>query len=267
MSRLLLLAWFTFAAFAVPSRATTPLLEFVAQESETEEITPQQIETAITNLRAAYAQKDESVLIEALAANRFPDSKVVALLSKGLGSKVQAVRQAALEALRWTPHKHSLRALHKECKRNSKLRSDEVLGPLLFKAIGQHGDSSSIPLLADQLYSVENRDIVRARILALGHIRDRKAVEALIDLQRAGKPGDFARAARNFRISLARLTSVDRGESAERWRTWWSDNKAKFEIPEKPPLLPKDLQRTWDSFWGVDIYQKRVDRREDRGND
>ena len=253
-----------------PAESPTPLEISTAAElprTQAAEPTPERVGAAVADLRAAYAQKDLDLLVGALAANRVSASKVVALLAKGLDHKSPKIRQAALEALRFTPHTLALRKLHNLCKRNSKLCEDEQLGPLLYKAIGQHGQVSSIPFLTDKLLSVVNPDIIRARIFALGHIRDRKAIDALIELQRAAKPGVVARYARALRMSLMQVTGVDRGESAERWRSWWSDHKAKFEVPEHPPLLPNDLQRAWDSFWGLKRVEQRGQRREDRGGD
>ena len=177
------------------------------------------------------------------------------------------LRRAALEALRFTDHKSALLLLHKECKRNSALRGDEQLGPLLFRAIGQHSNPSSIELLQNKLYSETSRNIVRARLYSIANIRDTKALETLFAIQRSAKGTAVKKYAREMRLCLIQLTGVDRGESPDRWREWWKENHRDFEVPEKAPLMPRELQRAWDSYWGIERVMPRGDRREDRGGD
>jgi HEAT repeat protein len=225
------------------------------------------VEAAVKALRAAFASRDPEVRIAALEEHRVPDREVVALLARGLRDDESRVRRAALEALRWTPHSDALRALHRVQKRDTELRSDEQLGPALYRAIGQHADPASIDLLEERIYSETNRAIVRARLWAIGNIRDREALESLIALLRAAKPETVKKYVRDLRVALIQLTGVDQGEVPARWLDWWSDHRRDFEMAEEPPLMPIDLQRRWDSFWGIRRVLPREERREDRGGE
>jgi len=247
------------------SGATRPAA--VAQEELIDAPSRKEIDEAVAALRAAFAQKDPELRITALNDHRVPAPEIVSFQAQGLRSKDLKIKQAALEALRFTDHKDALRLLHKECKRNSSLRTHEQLGPLLFKAIGQHADPSSITLLRDKIYSGQSRELVRARLFGLANIRDRKSLETLIELLRGAKIEVVKRYGRDLRLCLMQLTGVDRGESPDRWREWWSENKRGFELPEKAPLMPLELQRAWDSYWGIRRAMPRGDRREDRGGD
>ena len=265
-----LIAWTlsaaTLALFGSIANGAT-LAATVPQEERVDAPSREEIDKAVAALRAAFAQKDPELRITALNDHRIPAPEVVAFQAQGLRSKDLKIKQAALEALRFTDHEDALRLLHKECKRNSTLRSHEQLGPLLFKAIGQHGDPSSISLLRDNLYADQSREFVRARLFGLANIRHRKALETLIELLRGAKVKIVKRYSRDLRLCLMQLTGVDRGESPDRWREWWSENKRSFELPEKPPLMPLDLQRSWDSYWGIRRARPRGERREDRGGD
>ena len=253
------------ASLALPGSPATAAA--IAQEERIEAPSQEEIDEAVTALRAAFAQKDPELRITALNDHRVPVPEVVAFQAQGLRSKDLKIKQAALDALRFTDHEDALRLLHKECKRSSSLRKHELLGPLLFKAIGQHGDPSSLSLLSDKIYAERSREFVRARLFGIANIRDRKALETLIELLRGERIEVVKRYSRDLRLSLMQLTGVDRGESPDRWREWWSENKRDFELPEKPPLMPLDLQRSWDAFWGIRRAMPRGERREDRGGD
>jgi hypothetical protein len=69
------------------------------------------------------------------------------------------------------------------------------------------------------------------------------------------------------RVALMTLTGVDQGLSPELWEAWWRNNKKGFQIPAKPPVLPKELRAIWDGYWGLPREYEREKRREDRGRE
>ena len=238
-----------------------------AQKAD-EPATREEIDAALTDMRAAFATKDDEQIEAALIRQRLPDPSLIKLVAKGLKSKNPRVKQASLESLRWTPHKDALEVLHRTLRRDKVLRRDRELAPVLFKAIGQHGNPKSIELLVDDIFErEEDRGITNARLLALGWIRDNESIDELIELMVETKPVTLAPFMRAFRASLIQLTQKDHGLSVERWRDWWKDSERKFEIAERPPLMDRELQDWWDRFWGIDRPDRRGERREDRGKD
>jgi hypothetical protein len=229
--------------------------------------TPAEIETAVAEVRVALADEDPAVRAEVLTRQRVAAREVIDLVARGLDDRVGEVRQAALESLRWTEHERAVEVLLRTARRDKKLRRHETLGPLLYKAIGQHGDPSSIDVLEDKLLADPVEANVRTRLLALGRVRDPESIGVLLDVARSARPEILTRHRDELRTALMMLTGVDRGLVFERWHEWWRENEKGFEMAEEPPVLRRDEQRRWEDFWGLEHTMERRDRREDRGSD
>lgn len=236
-------------------------------DAENDGPTPEEIAAALTEVRAAFANDDKSVRVEVLTRQRLPAPEVIELVARGLDDREAEVKQAALESLRWTEHAKALEILHRTCRRDKKLRRHGDLGPLLYKAIGQHGSPTSMELLEDKLFTDPLPQNIRTRLLALGRIRVPEAIEVLLDIERSARPGVTGPYRGELRMSLMQLSGIDRGVAFERWRAWWKDSKKDFEMAPKPPQLRRDEQRQWEDFWGLDRTSPRSTRREDRGSD
>jgi hypothetical protein len=220
---------------------------------------------AVAELDAAFLKGKTPERIGAIEkAARIADAGVVQRVAKGLDDADPKVQSAAIEALRVTDHADALAALHSTAKTNKKLRKDPELHAKLLKAIGQHGSVSSLPVLADGGLGGENA-VVDARILGLANIRSKRSLEELVNLMRVADRGRVEQFMPCFRLALMRLTGADQGTSIDKWIAWWNENKKDFAVAEEPPLLPADLQRRWDSFWGNPLDYTRGAKRGDRG--
>ena len=226
---------------------------------------PEQVAAAVTKLQEAFARGTPEKRIEALdGARDIPHEDVVREAARGLRDSEVTVRAAAIECLRFQQHPDALKALHDLYRRDKKLRKDEEMLPKLLKAIGQHQSPSSIPVFTEQgLDGVH--DAVVTRILALGNVRTRASLDALVDMLRAADRERVQGFMHSFQLALARLTGVDQGISQDAWMSWWNDNKKTIEVPKTPPKLPEEMQRRWDSFWGNELRYERAPKRGDRG--
>ncbi len=246
-------------------RSETP--EERGERKRLEERLKAEAEQARTALKAALSKPEKKSRMEALAKHgRLADAKLVKLVAGALDDREQEVIEAALEALRYNPHKDALAVLHKTWRRNKKMRKDAELGPKLIKSIGQHGSESSLEMLTDGIFLDEDdKELAQARVLSLGNIRTRESVEAMLDLMNSSQERYIRRHMSNIRLSMMMLTGTDKGDNVEAWMQWWNENKKDFEVAEKPPLLPRASQERWDRFWGIARNMPRESKREDRG--
>src|SRR5262249_49300774 len=147
------------------------------------------------------------------------------------------------------------------------MQKDAGLYASLLRAIGQHANASSIEVLADDLWGVQDHGVIQARILSLGRIRTVTSAETLLGLMKAAGPNKIQPFMEDFRLALLSITGVDQGASQDLWLRWWNDKKSKLKVPETPPQLPKAMQARWDSYWGGKMYKDRQPRRGERGKD
>ena len=224
------------------------------------------VEETVQALQQAFSKGDAADRIEALGrASSVPHKDVVQLVKRGLKDRETTVVSATIESLRYLDHKDALTALHKAEKTNKKITKDDDLHARLLKAIGQHGDEDSIDVLAKDLFGHPSYGVVRARILGLVNIRDRKSVETLIGLMNKGSRKNVNPYMSEFRLAMAVLTGRDEGKSVDLWMRWWNDHKKGLEVRTVPPKLPRELQQRWDNYWGIRRQEERGRKRGERG--
>jgi HEAT repeat protein len=216
----------------------------------------EEAEEAARDLRDAFGGKQPEEVVAAIQRNaRYDDPEIVRLVAKGLSSKSLPVQLAAIDALGWMPGRDALRQLHRLYHRDRSLPDREEAFAALLKAIGRHGDPSSVDVLSDSPFRGLTVDAGRARILGLGNIRHRKALEELVKGLRLA--GDSRRMSRepvfmeDFRLAFAVLTGADVGASREEMDAWWRDHRKDFRMsPDRPPLPPQLTER-WARYWGT----------------
>ena len=201
------------------------------------------------DVRVAAIQEDGGV--------SHPD--VVYQVARGLSDADRRVQLAAIEALGWSPQPTALKQLHRMFRREKDLHKDEEVFAALLKAIGRHGDDSSIDVLLENPFK-GGLDYAagQARILGLARIRTRESAEELFKAARLGggesnrRGGVEARPRfrEDMRLAYAVLTGEDLGTDKDAWLKWWSDNKSKFKISKQRPPIKPDLQARWQSYWG-----------------
>jgi hypothetical protein len=224
----------------------------------------EQVEAAVGELDAAFKSKDTAACVAAIGtAMEVVDPRVIKSVAAGLKDKQPAVRLATFDALGRMAHEDALKELHRHYKSNrKKLRDDAPAFAALFKAIGRHGDASSIEVLADKPWDNIDAAVIKARIYGLGNIRDVAAVEELFSMMNKGKPlpGEDAPFMPDFRVALVRLTGTDQTTNKTLWQDWWRKNKKGFEIVEQPGDMPRDVRLAWNDYWGLEDEQERNDR-------
>lgn len=222
------------------------------------------------SVRSALSSGSRETLHTALqAAIEVPDKVVVQAVEQGLAESDTGLVVETLQALRWIEHPRALEALHRAAK-DRKLRTNPELAGPLWMAIGQHSDPSSIEILVRDPFEVRPPPGMQARILALGRIRTKASLEALMQLLALSHPeGTRERELKpwmeDVRLSLVMLTGVDQGPQPELWEHWWRENKKTFDPQRTTPVVPRALLERWDRFWGTIREGTRTTRREDRG--
>ncbi len=222
---------------------------------------------ALAELRAAFAKGKSDERIAALAKHAtLQDPEVIAALARGLKDEDSKVVSAALDALRYNPHAAALDALLSTFERDKRVAKDAELAQRLVKAIGQHQSPAAVEKLAAAGLDGDGA-VADARILAIANVRSARSVELLIELSRGAADEKVAPRAEAIRLALARLVGEDLGTSRQRWQSWWNERRKGLTVQAQAPLLPKELQRRWDMFWGLPSDPGRAKPRGERGND
>ena len=225
------------------------------------------VKAALAELRTALARGKSEERIAALgkAANT-KDAGVVEAIAKALGDEDPKVKGAAIEALRGLQRKEALAALVGAFERDKKLAKDAELAARLVKAIGSYGDAAAVEKLAAAGIDGAH-GVVEARILSIANVRSVRSVELLVELARGAADDKVGAHAETIRLALARLVGEDLGTARQRWLGFWSEQRKTLEVTAQAPLLPKDMQRRWDMFWGNPSDPGRARPRGERGND
>jgi hypothetical protein len=231
----------------------------------------QRVKAAVADLEKAFKDGQSADRIRAIREHdQILDPQVIHEISRGFQDRDVEVQRATIEALRFMNHPEALKELEGAAQKEEPLRKDPELYAALLKAIGQHGNPSSIPILKDCLWAVRDREVIRARLFGLAHIRTEASIDAVITMMRAGGRMVMAPFMEDIRLALVMLTGVDQGRSQDLWDAWWNDNRTKFKVDPKPPVIAKPLQKAWDNYWGVENHEKHPVRTRDepqKGND
>jgi hypothetical protein len=207
------------------------------------------VKAAVTALKEAFAKPEAGAKLRAIELGApLPDGDVVGLIAKGLSDKDASVQAAAIEALRFNEHKKSLDALEARAKLKA-AKEDLPIYATLLRAIGQHGNASSIEILTDNPWSTPDAQVIKAKIMGLSRIRTKEALKALTDLMEIAGVKKIEPFMQDFRLSLWALTGADQGTSRDLWLRWYRENKDKLKIAPTPATEPKELAKRWERYW------------------
>jgi hypothetical protein len=213
---------------------------------------PARVAAALAALESAWKDGESGERVRAIqAAAELSDAKLVAAIARGLDERDVAVRDAAVTALRYQPHPAALERLHAALRKAPRSPEEDRRVAELVLAVGQHGSPSSIELLADAAPDRTREHATRARIRALGHVRERAALEALIALRIKAGPGARGGALfdADFRLALWSLTGTDQGLAPESWTRWWNEHGRDFAVAPQAPEEPRALAQRWRALW------------------
>ena len=216
-----------------------------------------QVKAAVANISEAFKTKDDQLRINAIqAAAGLIHPDIVRAISRGLRVNRKAVRLAAVDALGWMKSPEGLKQLHRMYRREKDLHRQEELFAAVLKAIGRHGDKSSVRVLYDSPFKGLTIHSGRARIMGLGRIRQRDSVETLIKAMRltGRRPRDFRvpdnpRFLEEVNVAMTVLTGATPGTSKDDWQKWWRDSKRKFRMKKELPRIPKSYETRWEEYW------------------
>jgi len=218
-----------------------------------------QVEEAVDAIKAAFKSKEEGAKIEAIETYAgLIDSRVVRAIARGLRDRSERVQIQTADMLGWQKHPEGLKQLHRFFRRKSDIHKHELVYAHTLKAIGRHGDKSSIQVLSKSPFKGLTLATGEARIYGIGNIRHKDAVEALIKGMRlAGGQGGRGRRMWNgeqrfmkvFRVSLASLTGADEGISMEGWQHWYRKNKKNIAVAQQRAEMKGELKAMWEEYW------------------
>jgi hypothetical protein len=212
---------------------------------------------AAAQIKEALKSKEEIVMVASLETLGQIKSKLVTKeVSKALKIKKEAVQFAAIQALRFNEDPTALDYLLKVRKEKSIQENVKTAVEYAY-ALGQKGDRKAIPALEDNLVATSKtpKEVINAKVLALGHIRHKDSVEAILDFAKTTvggirRGGSNKKVSREVRGSLSILTGTDQGESLSAWEDWWYDHRSKFKMSKVEGELDDErAQRTWTKLW------------------
>ena len=215
---------------------------------------------ALAKIKAAIKSESDVVILDAIAyAAEVEDKKIIGEFYKLLKHQSIDIRLAALEAMRFNKHDEALKRLL-SFGSNKLLENDaEYLAEYIY-ALGQKADKKAAKLIKNDLVmtSAHDGDVLKARVYALGRIREVDSIETLLQLSqsgggrggRRGRGGATAKMRVEIQTSLSVLTGVELGNEVLDWTNWWSDNKRSFKVTKAEGKIDdRKLQAKWDSLW------------------
>ncbi|MBM3975035.1 MAG: HEAT repeat domain-containing protein [Planctomycetes bacterium] len=213
---------------------------------------PEVVKAALKEFQATWTKASlpqKVAAIEKLAAVGGED--VAATLAAKLTDNDPTVRGAIAQALGRLQQPKTVTPLGAALQREIAIKEPALpTVQALCTALGAIGDSKAVGPLTEGVFAgndeAENFNaIVEARLNAVGQIKDKASVDALIDLfgkvpsaggGRSATGGRGGRSAGNARVQrlvtnpLRKLTRQNH-EDADAWRGWWKDARAKFVFP------------------------------------
>lgn len=266
MHGIVFIAALGFGVGVTPASASARV---IAQDDTPPGPSKEEVQAAVKALEKGLAAKEPAERIAALqAAAEVVHADVVKGIAGATGDAAKEVRDFALDLLGKIDEPSALAALHAYAKKHRRtLPDDPDHYILVLKSAARHGDASTIPLLTDKLFDVDHHELIRARILSLGNIRDKRAVEALFDLMTKADRRKVTPFLAEYQLSFNVLLGVDVGRNQDRWLAWWNENRKTYALVAEFPKLPAESLRVWQEFWGLERTYTRNKKRGDRGQD
>lgn len=206
-------------------------------EPEGVEIDPKLAKAAAKEFEGQYSKLSDPEKIAAMKNLALLDHDLAALsiARKGLVDKSLTVREKTAALLGRMGRRNVVALLVKAMKPNEENLDVYVA---VVAALGHIGDPKAISPLTKDFWGFKERSAAieagQAKLAALGRIRSKKSVDALIDLLYKfgrGRQGTGRLVADGVR-ALAALTGQDFGQERDEWKDWWKKNKAKFKLEE-----------------------------------
>lgn len=206
----------------------------------------QQAEALVERLQSKDAAVQREAVLEAKAEQH---PLVTAALVKRLSDEHSLVRQGAIEALAArTTSDGKKQAAGGLGARLARLAAPEHQAELLLAlgALQTLAQVVSLKAIGDGIETKTPEKELEARLQAIAHVPDAKAIELLIDLRaRAGNraANEENRAAALCRRALAFALGRDMGSDTDAWRSWWKDNAETFDFTAVARARAEEAER------------------------
>jgi hypothetical protein len=202
---------------------------------------------ALDLIQKVKKEKLEDLQVELLEkAGRCDDAQVATKIAPFLKDKRDDLRIAAIRSLRFMRNKKALPALLSAA---SQFEKDKVAGPEYFLALGQHGNPKSISKIIHRAWEPLSKEIFKAKIQALAHIRSSKTVSELEKLNRKFKAGRHGINRREVLKAIELLIDEKMPKSDRSKRMEWVREASKKPVPLEPKNLPKNYISAYKKLW------------------
>ena len=202
---------------------------------------------ALDLLAKIKKEKLEDLQVELLEkAGRCDDAKVAAKIAPYLKDKRDELRIAAIRSLRYMKNKKAFTALLAAV---SQFEKDKAAGPEFFLALGQHANPKAISKIIHRAWEPANKELFKAKIQALTHIRSSKTVEALEKLNRKFKAGRHGVNRREVLKAIELLIDEKMPKGNRTDRMAWVRDALKKPVTHEPKNLPKNYISAYKKLW------------------
>jgi hypothetical protein len=198
------------------------------RQAEVGDIT-EQAKAAVDELRKNWKKWDELEKVNRLVKlGKLEHDAVAAAMAKyGLFDRSSLVKKTAARELGLLGRRNVVPVMLGSLKKNE---DDLEVTIYTIWALGQIGDPRAIPELAKGWWSPREQrtghKAAKMKVEALGNIRDKRSIDAILDQFYAVPDGDLGVVGENILRALKKLTGQDLGHSKRAWKNWWKKNRA-----------------------------------------
>jgi HEAT repeats len=194
-----------------------------------EALSEDEVKELVAAFEKGWKELDADGKVEALRRFAETESDLVSttIARLGLRDRTPAVRAAAAEALGVMKRANVVPALLVAMKKNEQ---EQEVYQRLIQSLGEIGDPRAVPALSKGWWNQRTGErgvtMARAKIRALGNIRHRESVDALVDAFYMTKDETIAQLAADLILAMQKLTGQDFGGDRKAWKDWWKRNRS-----------------------------------------
>ncbi len=206
--------------------------------------TPKEALELLAKIKKEKLEDQQVELLE--KAGRCDDAKIAAKIAPYLKDKRDELRIAAIRALRYMTNKKAFPSLLAAA---SQFEKDKVAGPEFYLALGQHANPKAIAKIIHRAWEPINKELFKAKIQALAHIRSPKTVAELEKLNRKFKSNRHGVNRREVLKAIELLIDEKMPKGNRTERMAWVREALKKPVPLEPKNLPKNYISAYKKLW------------------
>lgn len=232
----------------------------VAGRARAEDALPHDVEAAVQGMASDERTARQAAAESALALQH---GALLAPLIKLLKDEYRVVREAAIQALAAREPKDertkAARAIEARLKDLDRAKDAPEESAVVVQALHDLAQPTSIAPLLDALEPTTETDVAGARLMAVGNVPTKEAVEELIGYAARGRRGEHHRAAAIRALQYAtgvKLSNLDA------WHRWWSENKRTYD--PQAAAAARQVARDEEAAKAQEKAERRARRGEER---